>query len=290
MTTVEEKPVKKVDAAGDRAGDVELVPISAIKVDEKINVRSNYDGIEVLAKQIDAQGLLTPLTVDEQYKLIAGFRRYKALTEYVLKGKPDELVKVTVKHVESLGETMLLNIAENTGRENIADYDLAQRLNMLEDENGKFGIKRTMLEKQAGMSKTAVGKFITTWRGICPKVRKAWEASTKGELKDVDGKEITLPTVRVYEMSKKEHKVQEKMLEAFLDHDRAALEPEGENEGEGGGGGGDDETARGPKKKEIKAYIEKLEAKKEKDGEFEAEDMGRWKALRWVIGVISRPA
>ena len=148
-----------------------------------------------------------------------------------------------------------------------------------------------MIEKMTGMSKTAVGKFITTWRGICPKVRKAWEASAHGTLLDVDEKAITIPTVRVYEWSKKEPKVQEKLLEAFLDHDRANLEPEEESEDEGSGGGdGDGDTARGPKRKEIKDYVEKLEAKKEKDGELEAEDVGRYKALRWVLGAISRPA
>jgi hypothetical protein len=288
MTT--EQVNANVDRAGDRAGDVHLIPFSSIKVNEKENVRSHYENIEELAKNITANGLLTPLTVDQDDKLIAGYRRYKAL-QIVHKDDPEALVKVTRKVVDAPSVGMLLNLAENA-RDDISDYDMAKRLSELEDENGKFGIKRSMLEKATCKSKTAIGKYITTWRNICPKVRKAWEASTHGELLDVDNKPITLPTVRVYEMSKKDEKTQHKMLAAFLDHDRAELEPEGEDEGEGDdekkSNGGGEETSRAPKKKEIREFIEKLEAKKEKDGELEAEDVGRLKALRWVVGDLSR--
>lgn len=289
MTTTEVN--ENLDRAGDRAGDVHLIPFSEIKVNEKENVRSHYEGIDELAKNINANGLLTPLTVDQDKKLVAGYRRYRALQQ-IHKDAPDALVKVTIKQVDAPSVAMLLNLAENA-RDDIPDYDMAKRLSDLEDEDGKFGIKRSMLEKATCKSKTAVGKYITTWRGICAKVRKAWEASTHGELKDVDGKPIILPTVRVYEMSKKDEKTQHKMLEAFLDHDRAELEPEaegggGEDEGGQGSNGAGEETSRAPKKKEIKEFIEKLEAKKEKDGKLEDEDVGRLKALRWVVGDLSR--
>jgi ParB-like nuclease domain len=292
MTTEQVNPI--IDRAGDRAGDVVLVPFSSIKVNEKENVRSHYEGIEELAKNIQANGLLTPLTVDQDDKLVAGYRRHKAL-QIVHAKEPDALVKVTRKVCDAPSVGMLLNLAENA-RDDIPDFDMAKRLFELSDENGKFGIKRSMLEKATCKSKTAVGKYITTWEGICAKVRKAWEASTHGELKDVDGKPIILPTVRVYEMSKKDEKTQHKMLAAFLDHDRAELEPEGSDGGgddeEKGGsrsnGAGEETTSRAPKKKEIKEFLEKLEAKVEKGEKLSKEDIGRQKALRWVIGDLGR--
>ena len=289
MTT--EQINTNVDRAGDHAGDVVLVPFNTIKVNEKENVRSHYEGIEELAKNIDANGLLTPLTVDQDYKLVAGYRRHKALS--ILHAKtPDALVKVTVKHVDAPTVSMLLNLAENA-RDDIPDYDMAKRLFELSDDKGKYGIKRSMLEKATCKSKTAVGKYISTWENICAKVKKAWEASTHGELKDVDGKPIVLPTVRVYEWSKKDEKTQHKLLEAFLDHDRAEVEPEEDDEekGEGKGSksnGGGEETARTPKKTEIREFLEKLDAKAEKDGKLSKEDIGRQKALRWVIGDLGR--
>jgi ParB-like nuclease domain len=282
MTTEE---VRKVDQAGDRAGDVELVPLSAIKVDEKKNVRSHYDGIEEFAKQIDAQGLLTPLTVDQNYNLWAGFRRMRAL-QLLNKNKPDTLVKVTKKLVEAPSEGFLLNLGENS-REAVHDYDLSKRLHEMEE---KFGIKRAHIEKMANMSKTAVGKFITTWQSICAKVRKAWEASAHNELKDTKtGKLVQIPTVRIYEWSKKEPKVQEKLLEAFLDDDRQDMAPSDDGGGEESSSEGEgDEPSRTPKKKEIKEFVEKLVAKETKDGKLAAEDVGRLKALRWVLGDIGR--
>lgn len=291
MTT--EQVNQAIDRAGDRAGDVFLVPFSSIKMNEKENVRSQYDNIDELAKNINQNGLLTPLTVDQDDKLIAGYRRYKAL-QIVHAKEPDALIKITRKLVDAPTVGMLLNLAENA-RDDIPDYDMAKRLFELSDENGKFGIKRSMLEKATCKSKTAVGKYISTWENLCAKVKKAWEASTHGELVNVDGKPIVLPTVRVYEMSKKDEKTQHKMLAAFLDHDRAELEPEGDDDeekgdevkGRGSNGAGE-ETSRAPKKKELREFIEKLEAKTEKDGKLTKEDVGRLKALRWVVGDIGR--
>jgi len=283
MTTEE---VRKVDAAGDRAGDVVLVPLSQIKINEKENVRSYYEEIDELAKAIELQGLLTPLTVDQNHKLIAGFRRARALHQLYAK-EPDTLITCKVKEIDAPATAMLLNLGENI-RNGIPDYDFAKRLAELESSDGKYGIKRSMLEKQTGKSKTAVGKFITTWNGICAKVRKAWEASTHKELLDVDGKVVEIPTVKVYEWSKEDEKTQHKLLAAFLNGDSDELEPDADEPEGDGGGGEESEPSRAPKKKEIKEYVEKLNVKSEKDGGLDKEDYGRLRALTWVLGDITR--
>jgi ParB-like chromosome segregation protein Spo0J len=293
MTTIQENAAAKAPAEGDSVDDIHLVPLSKIKVDDKWNVRSNYDGIEELGAQIKAQGLLTPLTVDQNFKLIAGFRRIKALYALHNEKDPDILVKVTVKEIELPHEALLMNIGENTGRESLNDYDLAKRLHELEDTNGKYGVKRAMIQRQTGLSATTISKLIQTYVQLAPAIKKAWAASYAGELKDAKEKTVNgLPTMRLYEWAKEEEKDQKKLLAAYLDGDRPLTKDEGDDEGGGGGGGGGngaEKPNRAPTKVEIREYIEKLQARKDKDG-LDDKESARLQFGKWVLGQVARPA
>jgi ParB-like chromosome segregation protein Spo0J len=290
-----------------QAGDVRLVPLASIIVDDKNNARTAYDNIEELAEQIKLQGLLTPLTVDQNLTLWAGFRRYKAL-KIIHKGDKDALVKVTVRPIEQRFQGMLINIGENTGRRSLNDHDLAKVLHELDDENGPYAIKRKMLERQSGLSRSMVSMLITTYRESKPELRKAWAASIKGELKDVKDKPVTIPTTRIAQWAKKEDRDQHKHLAAFLDNDRPTLdktpahaEPEPvhgkskeppaptKNGKTRAKREKDEGVGRKPTKGELRAELERLEAKDEKEEGLEERDMGRYQMIRWVLGAISRP-
>lgn len=304
MTTevINDIMTSKPTAEGDRAGDVTLVPLSAIKANESFNCRSDYDEIEELAEQIKFDGLLTPLTIDQNLNLIAGFRRKRAL-DIVHKGNENVLVKCTVMVIEAKTDAFLINIGENTGRRNLNDFDLAKRLWELEE---KHGIKRSMIQKRTGLSKSAVHSLISTYAKTAPATRKAWAAGYAGELLNVDKKPVVIPTSRITEWAKKEPKEQAKHLEAFLDNDRANLEPESEDDGDEESGSssingasngsssrgtksdGESPAGRAATRAEIKEYVEALDEKKKTTG-LDDKDQGRHQALRWVLGIISRP-
>lgn len=300
MTTEQMNETVHTNTAGDHADDVTLVLLSSIKVNESFNCRGDYTEIDELAEQIRLDGLLTPLTVDQNYNLIAGFRRKRAL-DIVHKGDPNALVKATVKLIEAKTDAFLINIGENTGRKNLNDFDLAKRLYELEE---KHGIKRSMIQKRTGLSKSAVASLIATYTKASPTLRKAWAASYVGELKDVDDKPVVIPTSRISEWTKKEARDQAKHLDAFLDNDRPNLEPDTSSEDESGEGersrsngasngkpsrgNSESPAGRAATKAEIKEYVEVLDEKKKTDG-LDEKDQGRYQALRWVLGQISRP-
>ncbi len=275
---------------GDHADDVHLVPLSKVKVKDKFNVRTDLGDIEPLKIQIKDEGLLTPLTVDQDMNLLAGFRRYAALTMLHEK-TPDALVKVTIKECATDADRLMINLGENTGREAINDYDLAKRLVELEDE-AKHGIKRSKISRMTGLPQSTISKLITTFTALCPTLLKAWKDSYAGELKDVKGKPIVLPTVRLKDWAKQEDSRQQvKLLDAYLDNDRPLTsgeeegggEDDGEDGGEGKGASGD--VTRAPTRKEIKEKVAKLEAKKESAGQLDEKDQGRLAMAKWVLGI-----
>jgi ParB-like chromosome segregation protein Spo0J len=291
------------DFAGDHAGDVRLVPLSAIKVDEKRNVRSYYDPeyIEALAIQLKAQGLLTPLTVDQDMGLWAGFCRIRAL-HIVHKDDKHALVKVTVRPIEQEFQGLLLNIGENTGRRDLNDYDLGKRLFELEDEDGKYGIKRAMIQRQTGLSRSRISMLINCYTNASPTIRKAWSASLKGELLGGNDKPVTIPTTRIADWVKKEPKEQQARLEAFLDGDRPTLSKEEDEEDEAedtepskpksSAKGKEEDVARAPTRAELRDEHDRLEEKKKaatKTSDWTDLDAGRFQMIRWVLGMISRP-
>ena len=57
--------------------------------------RTEYEGIEDLAQSIKTQGLLSPLVVNEEYKLLAGGRRYHALELLGIENVPVTILEAT---------------------------------------------------------------------------------------------------------------------------------------------------------------------------------------------------
>ena len=102
------------------------IPIDLIDVDLDWNCREKMDNIDDLAISISTNGLLAPLTVwsrGDRYKLIAGFRRYKALTKLEW-----DMIPVVVAEVDGEFDAKCINLIENTERSNLTFYEEARAI------------------------------------------------------------------------------------------------------------------------------------------------------------------
>jgi ParB family chromosome partitioning protein len=80
-----------------------LVPVSEIKLGER--ARETYEDIDSLAESIQKLGLIHPPTVDENNNLIAGGRRFMAMTqvlncEYIPVVHREEIDQITLRELE----------------------------------------------------------------------------------------------------------------------------------------------------------------------------------------------
>lgn len=105
-----------------------IIPISEIFADEEFNCRGVIKPIEVvdLAKDIERQGLIQPITVSpfaegdkipagKKYRLLAGFRRYKA---HIVLNRTEIPAMVKVVPLKE-ADARIFNLAENLHRVNL---------------------------------------------------------------------------------------------------------------------------------------------------------------------------
>lgn len=315
MTTeqVNEKAPKKngTEAAG-VVLPVIYVAWSQLVIDEGFNHRLYYDDkeIDALAANIKSVGQLNPLTVrkknDGQYHIVAGHRRYKAIGTFKDK---DYKVMVHVKEYEREDLAIFDSLAEGN-RSDVSNYELAVICKKLED---KYGTSRKHIAKMTGKTESEISQLIGCMTDLTPAVKKAWEASIAPEATTdavakaadikLDGKDevkmskVTnrksgeIPISRLTKWKGLESSAGQKAyLAAYLDGDKPVeAKDSGKGEGKSESKGEDSgEQYVPPTKKEIREHVEVLESKKKEDGKLSEEDMGRYKALRWVLGKISR--
>ena len=96
------------------------VAISLINVENKVRIRQDNGDIKQLEESIAKVGLLNPIVVDENYDLIAGFRRYTACRSL---GLPE--IEVTVVKCEGDKHKLLdIELAENIARKDFTEAEL----------------------------------------------------------------------------------------------------------------------------------------------------------------------
>lgn len=102
-----------------QVGTMHVVPISRIVVNDQS--RQHFDDIEGLAKSIEQNGLINPLSVDPDCHLVAGERRYRALK---LLGREEVPVIVVPPQ-----KRRSIQLAENADRKNLtaSELDAARR-------------------------------------------------------------------------------------------------------------------------------------------------------------------
>ena len=135
----------------------EYLKINEIHVDEKFNCRGQISPIDVvdLAKDIIRNGLLQPVVVAEylpedvikynhKYKLIMGFRRYKA---HIVNQSKE--IKCEIRPSMSDREARILNLSENIKRKDLNIVQEALAIKSLKN----LGATQEMVSDELGMSK-----------------------------------------------------------------------------------------------------------------------------------------
>jgi ParB/RepB/Spo0J family partition protein len=136
--------------------------------------------ISGLAENIKKYGLISPLVVrplgpksgapkGKTHALVAGFRRYAALTLLEMPMAP-----CIVRDLNDL-DAYLINLAENVQRENLSPGEIAERAVMLRDEHDFGGIK---LANALGLSKSYCNNIMRLCDGLDPKI---WKLARSGK-------------------------------------------------------------------------------------------------------------
>lgn len=102
-----------------RNGQIRCIPISAVLVEDRI--RKDMGDIEALAESIRKSGLLHPIVVDEEYRLLAGERRLRAS----IKAGLSEIEVRVFRGLTAL-EKEIVEIDENTRRKDFSPNELAR--------------------------------------------------------------------------------------------------------------------------------------------------------------------
>ncbi|HMV44652.1 MAG TPA: ParB/RepB/Spo0J family partition protein, partial [Leptospiraceae bacterium] len=116
-------------------GTIRKIKLSKIQPSEKQPRGERKKSVEELANSIMADGLLQPIVVtksdsEEQYKIIAGERRFHAVS---LLGWTEVECKILNKPEK---EVYKLAVIENLQRENLSAYDEAEAMKVLKSEYG----------------------------------------------------------------------------------------------------------------------------------------------------------
>ena len=287
------------------------IPFSAIEQDLGFNSRTIYNNMDELSESIKIDGLITPLTVmknGDTYKLIAGYRRYRALE--INKTKAEAQIKVNVVTYESDKDIYLANLLENTARDEMHPLDLGRRFAELEagtyrpilapladGEEVTVGqkISRKELSKRTGVTEGHVGNLIRVHQKLSDTIKKSWKKSE-------------IPFNKTLKWVGKEFKTEEDQLEAFGEwkqaqedektngkpkrrpNGAAAAEAEAA-ESEDSDDGGADAAPQGVSKSEIKSQLASLD-EKIKEGTLKGDELliakTKQKTLKWVLGILVR--
>jgi ParB family chromosome partitioning protein len=144
--------------------NIELIPLSEIKVVGNIRTQFDEEKLRELADSIRQRGVLHPIVCrrsDGKVELIAGARRLRA-------AKMAGLVEIPaiVRHADD-DEVNLDRIIENLQREDLSDDDKFRALKTLQDH----GLGPARISKMTGLSTTTVGRILVL-ETLQPSIRK----------------------------------------------------------------------------------------------------------------------
>jgi ParB/RepB/Spo0J family partition protein len=151
-----------------------MIPFDEIVAVEEDNGRTIYDDIDKLADSIRAEGgLITALRIvkipgGNQFRLLSGFRRYRALKELKWGKKP---VPALVCEYANDPSIYVANLVENTARKDMHSADLSSRMRLLEEV---FSVTRDDICRRTTFSKKYVANLIRADKQICDDVKRVW--------------------------------------------------------------------------------------------------------------------
>lgn len=126
------------------AGELKHVPIANIKFDNRF--RADFGDIESLTESIKDKGILQPITIDENFRLLAGERRLRAATAAGLTEIP-ALIRKPQGDIDAREIELLENIARK-------DFEWAERARLTAE------IDRLYKEKNTDWSGRATAKLL----------------------------------------------------------------------------------------------------------------------------------
>lgn len=166
---------------------MKTVALSSIVADDSWNSRidgwdqdhpdETVEDFAQLKESIEAHGIETPLAVmpvggrSKKFRLVAGFRRFRAATEL---GFPK--VPVVVHDFTTEAEARSANLRENQERENLTTPDLAWGVQQLHAAYAEEGVEKTQRELalEVGVSQAYVSALITIATQLDPKLFTEW--------------------------------------------------------------------------------------------------------------------
>lgn len=132
----------------------EVVELSAEDIKIEDRYREEMGDVESLAEDIKKHGLLQPVTVNSEYKLLAGGRRYAACVEAGLTAIP-AIIRESQGEVEELE----IELVENLHRKDLTWWEdamlTAKIYNLTKDEDSELSKKRKKRKKGEGSARTA---------------------------------------------------------------------------------------------------------------------------------------
>lgn len=157
------------------------IEVSSIQIGERF--RKDYGDVESLAENIKAEGLLQPLVIDEEHKLLAGGRRYQAIRllgwQFVDCHYIYELDDIARRRIE---------LAENLHRKNLTNWeqsDLTKEIIRLAQlEQGLTEEEVQQIDPQDPHAQAAFStRTIAAIRGVSPMtIVRDLRMATAGEL------------------------------------------------------------------------------------------------------------
>lgn len=202
-------------------------PLSKLYPSTKIqNCRTVYGDIEQLAEDIEANGLINGITVrlskDNRFEVIAGFRRYKAMSLIASKTKTDPDVKITLTNVSD-DKAAFINLAENIVRKNLTLWELGTTVIRLQNSH-KITYKEIVKRIGGIFSEGYISKTVKLVKNASPPVKRALE-------KGIDPTNDKRLTVRfLWDLANLPEKEQTRLWKAFISNSE---KPSGKNRNKG---------------------------------------------------------
>lgn len=131
-----------------------MIPIEMVKIGKRF--REDKGDIEGLAERIEQKGLIQPITVNQDYELLAGERRLLAHKHL---GK--NVIEAIIRPTKDIIDAEEIEIIENIARKDMTWQEVAKAERSLFDHRAKQG--KWTQRKQADYLKEGKG---TVWRNI----------------------------------------------------------------------------------------------------------------------------
>lgn len=153
-------------------GQVRIVPLDTLVLNENMRSSVDEEGIASLAASIKDKGLLQPLVVAADGKsLVAGYRRHAALRFLGYTSVP----VIDSPEVKTEADIQMARGIENLQRENVTSYDVARHAVNLVDNHGysaKMVAQRMTSGK--GKSESNISNLVSAYRNVSPEIRRDW--------------------------------------------------------------------------------------------------------------------